>query len=69
MTLEEEEKVLKNKKRLFYLPYPFLMTNLWFAQGKIWVSIAVTLVVIYIIGHQGYFAYKKDKLQSVVVGF
>lgn len=69
MLIDEEEKVLKSKKRLFYIPYPFLLAHLWFADGNIWVGIAVTMVVIYVMGHQGYFFYRKEKLENIQVGF
>ena len=69
MMLYEKLSILKKKKLKGYIPYPFIFILLWFSNYY-WLNIVIiSMGVVYVMAHQGYFFYKKIKLEEVKVGF
>lgn len=69
MPNSKQIKKLKMGKLKGYIPYPFLMTILWFSKNKYIEIFTMTGLILYIILHQSYFFYKETNLDKPKIGF
>jgi len=69
MLPHERLKLLKMQKLKGYPFYAIFLLILWFSESYVFNIITISLGVIYIVCHQGYFFYKRNKLEDIKIGF
>ena len=68
--LDWEQKALLDKAyKRGYVIYLIFFVILWFSK-KAWIDITtISIAVIFVLCHQGYYFYRKQKLVEIKIGF
>jgi len=69
MLPREKLERVKKAKRKGYIPYPFFMAALWFSDLYVLNVVIITIAVLYIFIHQGYYFYITEQIKEPKVGF
>ena len=69
MLPREKREILKRGKRKGYIPYVFIVLGLVFSFAYWFDLTVITLGIIYVLVHQGYYFHKFNELDEVKIGF